>query len=54
MKRIWQLAWNDLRLTTRDRMSFVWLLALPVAMMWFFGLMGGGGRPRPDPPCLVE
>ena len=43
MSKIFALARNDLRLTTRDKASFMWMLAMPVAMMWFFGMMGGGG-----------
>ena len=43
MRKIWLLALNDLRLTARDRASFFWMIVMPVAMMWFLGLMGGGG-----------
>lgn len=45
MRRVLLLALHDLRLTTRDRASFFWMLVLPVALMWFFGQMGGGGGP---------
>ncbi len=45
MRRVLLLALHDLRLTARDRASFFWMLVLPVAMMWFFGQMGGGGGP---------
>ena len=37
------LALNDLRLTLRDRASFFWMLVLPIGMMAFFGMFGGGG-----------
>jgi ABC-type multidrug transport system permease subunit len=37
------LAWNDVRLTVRDKPAFIWLVVLPIAMMWFFGAIGGGG-----------
>lgn len=38
------LAANDVRLTVRDRAAAVWLLVLPVFLMWLFGsVMGGGG-----------
>jgi len=47
MKRIWRLALNDLRLTARDRPAFIWLIAMPVAMMWFLGGIGGGGSSDP-------
>jgi hypothetical protein len=43
MRRIWLLAVNDLRLTMRDRPAFIWMVVMPVAMMWFFGNMAGGG-----------
>jgi ABC-2 type transport system permease protein len=43
MRRIWLLALNDLRLTARDRAAFVWMLLMPIAMMWFFSMIGGGG-----------
>lgn len=42
MRRIWLLAVNDLRLTVRDRPAFIWMVVMPVAMMWLFGNMGGG------------
>jgi hypothetical protein len=41
------LAANDLRLTLRDRAALVWMLLLPLALMWMFGAMNvGGGGPR--------
>ncbi len=43
MRRVWLLAVHDVRLTTRDRAAFFWMLCLPVALMWLFGQMGGGG-----------
>ncbi len=43
MKRVVLLALHDLRLTVRDRAAFFWMLVLPVALMWVFGQMGGGG-----------
>ncbi|HEV8583169.1 MAG TPA: ABC transporter permease [Thermoanaerobaculia bacterium] len=48
MKKVLLLARNDLRLTLRDKASFVWMLGLPIALMWFFGQMGGGpsGPPK--------
>jgi ABC-type multidrug transport system permease subunit len=48
-RRVALLAWNDVRLTSKDRSSLVWMLAMPVAMMWFFGTVfagGSGGPPR--------
>jgi len=48
VRRIVLLALNDVRLTVRDRWSFLWMLLLPLAMTWFFGLQGrqGGGPPK--------
>jgi ABC-type multidrug transport system permease subunit len=43
LRQVLLLALNDLRLTWRDRASFFWLLVLPIAFMWLFGQMGGGG-----------
>jgi len=40
------LAGNDLRLTLRDRASLIWMLLLPLALMWIFGAMNAGGGPR--------
>jgi ABC-2 type transport system permease protein len=47
MRRIWIMALNDVRLTARDRWSFFWMLLMPIAMMWFFGQMGGQGSGPP-------
>jgi ABC-type multidrug transport system permease subunit len=38
-----RLAANDVRLTRRDRAAFFWILILPIALIWLFGSMGGGG-----------
>jgi ABC-type Na+ efflux pump permease subunit len=43
MNKILTLALNDLRLTLRDRAALLWMLLMPVGMMWFFGMFGGGG-----------
>lgn len=42
---LFRLAWNDIRLTTRDRAAFFWILLLPVGMMWIFGQTGGNRGP---------
>jgi ABC-2 type transport system permease protein len=42
-RQIGILAANDLRLTLRDRASLVWMLLLPLALMWMFGAMNSGG-----------
>lgn len=47
MRRILHLALHDLRLTVRDRMALFWMLLMPVALMWLFGQMGGGGSAIP-------
>lgn len=44
--QLWQLAFNDLRLTARDRPAAIWLLIFPLLMMWFFS--GSGGDERRD------
>ena len=46
MRQIAVLAWNDLRLTVRDRAAFVWMLLLPLALMWMFGAMNRGSGPQ--------
>jgi ABC-type multidrug transport system permease subunit len=47
VRKIWILACNDLRRTFAERASLIWMLLLPVAMMWFFGQMGGSsGTPK--------
>lgn len=53
-RKIWLLAVNDLRLTVRDRSAFVWMLILPIAFMWLFGQMGGGGDETPRIYLAVE
>ena len=52
-RTIWLLAWNDLRLTVRDRAAFIWMVLLPVAMMWFFGGTGGRSDAVPEPPRIA-
>lgn len=47
MRRILHLGLHDLRLTVRDKMSFFWMLLMPLALMWFFGQMGGGSTGTP-------
>jgi ABC-2 type transport system permease protein len=53
-RQIAALAANDLRLTVRDRASFVWMLLLPLALMWMFGAMNRGGGPPPKATLGVE
>ncbi len=47
MRKILLLGLNDVRLTARDRSSFIWMLIMPLAFMWFFGHLGGGGQSGP-------
>ncbi len=47
------LAANDLRLALRDRAAFVWMLLLPLALMWVFGQMNRSG-PAPKVALAVE
>jgi ABC-type multidrug transport system permease subunit len=46
LRQIGVLALNDLRLTVRDRAAFVWMLLLPLALMWMFGAMNRGSGPQ--------
>ncbi len=48
MRQVFLLGLNDLRLTLRDRPAFVWMLAFPVMMMWFFGGIGGQQSTTPQ------
>ena len=46
MKLAWILARKDLRETARDRLAFIFLLAMPLLFTMFFGLLFGGGSDR--------
>lgn len=48
MRQVLRLALNDLRLTIADFKAFVWMLLLPIGLMWFFGFMVGGGGGDPS------
>ncbi len=54
MRAVFGLALNDLRLTLRDRASFMWMLLMPIAFMWFFGQAGGGQSGPPKFTLSVE
>jgi len=55
LRQLFVLAANDVRLTVRDRFAFVWMLLLPLAMMWFFAqVMSGDGRPRPSSLVVAD
>lgn len=45
-RQIAVLAANDLRLTVRDRAAFLWMLLLPLGLMWMFGSMNRDGGPQ--------
>lgn len=53
MNGILRLAANDLRRTLRDRASAIWLLLLPVALMWFFGQFTDRGDSGPPQVSLA-
>lgn len=54
LRQVALLALNDLRLTWRDKASFIWMLALPIAFMWLFGNMGGGSQGPPKVALGVD
>lgn len=55
LRQLFALAANDVRLTVRDRFAFVWMLLLPLAMMWFFAqVMSGDGKPRPSSLVVAD
>lgn len=43
MRRILVLALNDLRLTVKDRPVIFWMVIMPIAFIYIFGAMRGGG-----------
>ena len=43
MKKVFQLGLNDLRLALKDRQSIIWMLLLPIFLMWLFSHMHFGG-----------
>lgn len=42
MSPLLRLAANDVRLTVRDRAAFVWLVVLPIFLIWLFGTVTSG------------
>jgi len=46
VKLAWILARKDLLQTVRDRLSFIFILLMPLAFTLFFGLLFGGGSDR--------
>ena len=53
-RSVWLLALNDLRLTLKDRTSLLWMLLLPLALMWFFGQAGSGSSGPPKISLSVD
>ena len=47
------IAGKDLRETTRDRLSFIFILLMPLAFTLFFGLLFGGGGDAEKLPLAV-
>jgi ABC-type multidrug transport system permease subunit len=45
LRQVALLAANDLRLAARDRAALVWMLLLPLALMWIFGAVNRSGPP---------
>ena len=48
MRHVFLLGLNDLRMTLKDRQSLIWMLLLPIFMMWIFSNMnmGSGGTAK--------
>lgn len=56
MKNVFHLGHHDLRLILRDRSSYIWLVALPLLMIWFgsFAARGPGGPNTPRPALQID
>jgi ABC-2 type transport system permease protein len=56
MKAILEIARNDLRLFLRERTSWIWLVALPLAFVYFMGFAarGPGGPATPTAEVRIE
>ena len=56
MKQILHIGHNDLRLFLRTRAGYVWLFAVPIAFVYFFGaaFRGEGDPANPRPSVLLE
>lgn len=53
MSRVVALALKDLRILSRDRMGFFWMLGFPLAIALFFGLMFAGEGPASAFPIAI-
>jgi ABC-type multidrug transport system permease subunit len=56
MNRVLLIGHNDFRIFLRNRFAFVWLLAVPLAFVYFMGFAnrGPGDPANPRPAVLVE
>ncbi|MBD3179636.1 MAG: ABC transporter permease subunit [Candidatus Latescibacteria bacterium] len=53
--RIWNVTVGDLRITVKEKSLIIWLFLMPLAFMFFFGsVYGGGGRGTPRTRITVE
>jgi ABC-type multidrug transport system permease subunit len=56
MRRIIDIGHNDLRLFFKSKTAFVWLFAIPTALVYFLGIAvrGPGDPSNRHPPVLIE
>jgi len=54
MSPLVRLALNDVRLTARDRAAAMWLIALPIFLIWIFSHIGGDGAPKSVSLAVVD
>ena len=57
MRTILLIGHHDVRLFLKDRMSYIWLLVVPMVFAFFTGMISGGGGQRnsnPKPSLLIQ
>lgn len=56
MRNVFTIGHQDLRLILRDRSSYIWLLVIPLLMVWFvsFTARGPGGPNTPRPTLQID
>ena len=57
MRTIFLIGHHDVSLFLKDKMSYVWLLVVPMMFAFFTGMMSGGGQQRtsnPKPSLLIQ
>ena len=54
MSRLLRLAANDVRLTIRDRAAGIWIVVLPVFLMWLFGSINSGSGTQKVPLTVID